>query len=54
MLTSPSSGLCAAKNIHDHAALSASMTKNSVSAGARPGVDAGRRRMRHSANAISA
>jgi hypothetical protein len=52
ILTMPSAGLWAAKNIHDHAALSASWMKKSASAVRRAEVR-GNRKMRHTENAIN-
>ena len=52
MLIIPSSGLWAAKNIHGHAALSASWMKKSASAVRRAEVR-GNRKMRHTENAIN-
>ena len=53
MLTTPRSGLLAAKNIQDHAAFNTSWTKNKVSA-VRRIEPAGRHRIRQTENAIQA
>lgn len=53
MLTRPSSGLWAAKNIHDQDAFNASWAKKRPSAHRRSVDTGGRRKIRHTANAIS-
>src|SRR4051812_42862497 len=52
MLIRPSSGLWAAKNIHDHAAFNASRAKKRPSAHRLLAGASGSRKIRHTANAI--